>query len=100
MSQPYRVEGRRSETDIWLKLGRHKTVRDARTAARAFEETGGQARVRGPGGKIIEFFASELTPDARTALEDLIRHHPEGLGPGVSVDDALRTLRDGAQGDS
>jgi hypothetical protein len=91
----YRVDGRRAETDQWEKLSKHRTVPEAREAAQAFEATGGEARIRGPGGHVITFQSLELGPRGLDALAELIAEHPEGLAPGIDVAEALRILRGG-----
>jgi hypothetical protein len=94
MSLPFRAQGRSPDEDNWQKLGRFRTVREAKDVADAFEaRTGGEARVRGHAGEIIKFITSELTPEGRERMAKVIRDNPEGLAPGVSVEDALRLLR-------
>ncbi len=67
-------------------------VREARAAAVAFEASGGQARVMAPGGRPINFVSSEMSQEGRNAAAELIRASPEGLAPGVTIEDALKVL--------
>jgi hypothetical protein len=63
MSPLFRAQGRLPNDDNWQRLGRFRTLPEAKAVADALDtRTGGEARARGHAGEIIPFFTSAITP--------------------------------------
>jgi hypothetical protein len=77
MSLPFRVQGRLPNSDAWQKLGRFRNVPEAKAAADMFEaKTGGETRIRGRRGDII---------NVRT-------NSPDDLAPSVTMEQFVDTF--------